>query len=136
MVKRIFSNLDRSSYVFRIISNHQRLYISIAIGFAVSLLVSNVASLSKVTLSIIGYDSAAIIYIIWAIHLMYNSTAGQMQKRAIVQDDGKLVVLFLVVLALIFSICAIFANLSTVKHLEGSEKYANLILTLLTIAAS
>jgi uncharacterized membrane protein len=59
-----------------------------------------------------------------------------MQKRALTQDDGKVVVLALVVLTLVFSICAIFAELASVKHLQGSAKYESLLLALTTIMAS
>lgn len=126
----------KENYLVRIVKHHPRLYVSIGIGFAIALLGSLIGITSKLTLAIVGYDFGAIVYILWAFNLMYRSTPVQMQRRALTQDDGKIVVLFLVVLALLFSIFAIFADLASVKNLQGSEKYANLLLALTTIVAS
>lgn len=91
---------------------------------------------SKLTQAIFGYDVGALVYIFWALWLMRTSTVLEMRERALTQDDGKVIVLCLVVLALLFSTFAIFANLASVKHLEGSEKYESLLLGLTTIVAS
>lgn len=124
------------NYLIRVVKQHPRLYVSIGIGLLVAVFGSSLGMHSKLTQAIVGYDCGAIVYILWAMHLMYFSTSAQMRKRALDQDDGKLVVLFLVVLALVFSMSAIFANLASVKHLAGTEKYEIIILALTTLVAS
>lgn len=83
----------KENYLFKVLKQHPRLYVSIGIGLVVAFLGSHFGIQSRLT--------QAIVYILWAFPLMYLSTSNQMRKRALVQDDGKLVVLVLVVLALI-----------------------------------
>lgn len=125
-----------SNYFIRVLRHHPRLYISIGIGCLFSWLASNFGVNSKLTQALIGYDLGAIIYIILASYMMASSTAQQMRKRALNQDDGKVFTLLLIVAALIFTICAIATNLANVKNLHGSEKVEILSLAILTIVAS
>ena len=80
----------------KIIKHHPRLYVSIAVGAMVTGLSSKFGIKSSLTKAIVGYDFGAIVYIFWALHLIFFSTSQQMRKRALTQDDGKLVVLLLV----------------------------------------
>jgi len=124
------------NYLVRIVSQHYRLYVSIAIGLTSALVSSEVGVKSKVTQSIVSYDLGTIVYICWAFYLMYKSTLQEIRSRALKQDDGKVIVLILAVIAIIFATWAIFADLGSVKHLDGTEKYGSLVLALTTIVAS
>jgi uncharacterized membrane protein len=119
-----------------IILHHPRLYVSIGVGLCAALLGSSLGITSEMTQAIVGYDVGAIVYIFWACRLMYVSSLSRMRARALTEDDGKIVVLCLVIIALLFSTCAIFAELASVKDLKGLEKYESLLLALTTILAS
>ena len=123
-------------YLVKLVRHHPRLYVSILIGLLVGVAGSLFGIDSKITQAIIGYNSGALVYIFWAMRLMFFSTAQQMHKRALIQDDGKLVVLFLVVLALIFSMGAIFVDLASIKNLYGAEKIESIFLALITLVSS
>jgi uncharacterized membrane protein len=53
-----------------------------------------------------------------------------------VQDDGKLVILSLVVIAAIVGLTAVVVELSVIKDMKGSLKYAHMSLAALTIVSS
>ncbi len=119
-----------------IFKNHIRLFLALAAGIAVAGVAPMFGVETLVSRSIVGYDFAAVIYIICAAILMSESTKAKMLKRSSMHDDGKWVVLGLVVMALIFSTSVIFADLALVKNLQGSEKYVRLILSFFTIILS
>lgn len=91
---------------------------------------------NKISQAIIGYDTAILIYMVWALSLMAKSGKEEIQQRALTQNDGKFAVLILVFMALLFSMIAIFVDLSSVKNLIGREKYERLIMSVITIVLS
>jgi uncharacterized membrane protein len=123
-------------YLFRIINRHFRLFLSVAIGLAVGLIVPSAGSRSRLTGAIIGYDVGAVIYLAWAAFLILQSSPTIIRNRALEQDDGKFVVLALAVIATIFATFAIFTELGSVRHLTGSAKYESFILASTTIVVS
>jgi uncharacterized membrane protein len=59
-----------------------------------------------------------------------------MRTRALLQDEGSVLVLILVVTAALMCIGAIVAELAVVKDLKGQIRYAHIALAALTIATS
>lgn len=135
-MKRISMRKKSNNYLVRLVLHHPRLYVSIGLGLCTALIGSQLGINSKLTQAIVGYDVGALTYIFWAGGLIYSSTIHKMRARALTEDDGKLVVLTLVILALLFSMYAIFADLASVKYLQGAEKMESLLLALVTIVAS
>lgn len=109
-------------------------------AFILGLLIAGMAKFlgvgSGVTQAILGYDVGVLTYILWAFWLMYTSDSVGIRKRAISQDDGKFIVLLLVILAVLFSICVIFVDLASLKNIEGVAKYQRLVLVVTTIVLS
>jgi uncharacterized membrane protein len=68
--------------------------------------------------------------------MMFWSSHEQMRGRALTQDEGAIVVLVLVVLAALFCIGAIVAELAVVKDLQGATRHAHIALAVMTIATS
>lgn len=126
----------KKNYFVRIMRYHQRLYASLAVGLLVALFGAQFGITFKITRALIGYDIATLIYIFWALWLMSKSTILEIKERSLTHEDGKFEVLFLVTLALIFSVGAIFADLASVKYLAGYEKYEKLFVGLITIILS
>ncbi len=120
------------SHLYLIIKSHIRLYISILIGVIFAFL-SPFFNLNPLTQAIIGYNIGAFIYIVLAMQLILTSNEEKMLKRALSHDDGKFVVMVLIIMALLFSVISIFSDLVSIKHLEGAEKKAHLLLSLSTI---
>lgn len=90
----------------------------------------------KITRAIIGWNLGAWLYLILAARMMFWATNEKIRTRAIAQDDGKYVVLGMVVIAAIVSIGAIVAELSVVKDMHGMLRSAHVTLAILTILSS
>ena len=68
--------------------------------------------------------------------MMFWTTHEKMRGRAIEQDDGKFVVLGMVIVAAIVSLGAIVAELAVVKDMHGMLRYEHIALAVLTILSS
>jgi uncharacterized membrane protein len=89
-----------------------------------------------VTRLIIAWNVGAWLYLLLAMHMMFWSTHERMRNRALGQDEGRIVVLALVVLAAIMSIGAIVAELAVTKDMHGMQRYGHIALAALTILSS
>lgn len=85
---------------------------------------------------IIGWNVGAILYLLLAARMMFWSSHERMRKRALQQDEGRMIILGLVVIAALMSIGAIVAELAVVKEMHGTLRYAHIGLTVLTILST
>lgn len=122
--------------ILKTLKSHPRFFISTLIGIAIIFLAPSFGVESHITKAIVGYDVGVFVYVAWAISLMHRSSLKEMQARALTQNDGKFAILFLVGVALVFSTCALFIDLSSVKYLNGAEKYEKLYFSVATIVLS
>jgi uncharacterized membrane protein len=76
------------------------------------------------------------LYLLLALWMMFGSSHEKMRQRAQQEDEGKYLVLALVVLSSIASLVAIGAQLVVVRELHGAERYSHLALAVLTIISS
>lgn len=129
------SSLAHSTYV-RMILSRPRLFSSILVGILVALLLPNDLALHHITRVIVGWNVGTWLYLILATRMMFWTSHEKMRTRAIMQDDGKYVVLGMVVIAAIVSIGAIVAELSVVKDMHGLLRSAHVTLAILTILSS
>ena len=120
----------------RLILTRPRLFSSILAGILVAFLLPNDLASHEITRVIIGWNVGAWLYLILAARMMFWATNEKIRTRAIAQDDGKYVVLGMVVVAAIVSIGAIVAELSVVKDMHGMLRYAHITLAILTILSS
>jgi uncharacterized membrane protein len=100
------------------------------------MLLPNSLALHGVTRAIIGWNIGAWLYLILAARMMFWTSHEKMRTRAIVHDDGKFVILGMVVIAALVSIGAIVAELAVVKDMHGTLRYAHIALAVLTILSS
>ena len=110
----IFKSTDLPVFL-RFILSRPRLFISILVGIIVAIFLPKSLALHDVTRAIIGWNVGAWLYLILAARMMFWASHEKMRIRAIEQDDGKFVVLGMVIVAAIVSIGAIVAELSVVK---------------------
>jgi len=85
---------------------------------------------------IIGWNVGAILYLILAVRMMFWSSHECMRKRALEQNEGRMLILILVILAALMSIGAIVAELSVVKEIHGMLRFEHIALAALTIVSS
>jgi len=125
-----------NSVFIHIISSRPRLFTSIVLGVIVSMLLPHTLAMHTVTKVIIGWNVGAWFYLTLSAHMMFWSTHEIMRSRAIIHDDGKYVVLGMVVVAAVVSLGAIVAELGMVKDIHGTLRYAHIALAGLTILSS
>lgn len=120
----------------RILSSRPRLFSSVLLGVLVSVLLPPSLAMHAITKAIIGWNVGAWLYLTLSAHMMFWTTHEKMCSRAIAHDEGKFVVLGLVVVAAVASLGAIVAELSVVKDIHGTLRYAHIALAGLTILSS
>lgn len=89
-----------------------------------------------VTRLIIAWNIGAWLYLLFAMRMMFWSSHERMRKRALLQDEGRIIVLALVILAAIMTIGAIVAELAVSKEMQGMQRYGHIALAALTILSS
>jgi uncharacterized membrane protein len=94
----------------RIILSRPRLFSSILIGILTVVFLPKSLALHGVTRAIIGWNVGAWLYLMLAARMMFWATHEKMRSRAIAHDDGKFVVLGMVIVAAIVSLCALVAE--------------------------
>jgi uncharacterized membrane protein len=125
-----------SQKLFRIVSSRPRLFSSILFGILIAVFMPKFLALHFITRAIIGWNAGAWLYLILATRMMFWTTHEKIRVRAIEHDDGKFVILGMVIIAAIVSIGAIVAELSVVKDMHGMLRSAHITLAVLTILSS
>jgi len=120
----------------RVIMARPRLFICVLIGIATTLLLPEGLAQHLVTRSILGWNAGACLYLLLSFRMMFWSSHERMRSRALQQDEGRILVLALVVMAAIAALGAIVAELSVVKDIHGELRTAHIGLAALTILSS
>jgi uncharacterized membrane protein len=97
----------------RIIRTRPRLFISVAVGLIAIAVLFAITDWRTPTKLLTGWDIGLTLYLVLAFSLMARSDLHRLKRRAANQDEGSLVILFLIVAAAIASLAAIFAELGT-----------------------
>ena len=135
-MKQATSEQRRRSLLTRVLLARPRLLICVILGIATALVLPESFARQTITRSIIGWNVGACLYLVLAARMMFWSSRERMCNRAIEQDEGRLLVLTLVVMAAVACIAAIVAELGVVKELKGAQRYGHIALALLTIISS
>lgn len=131
----VFPHQDKSLPI-RLILARPRLLICFLIGLASYFLVPQGVAQQSITKAIIAWNLGAGLYLLLAFKMMFWSSHERMRSRALQQDEGRILVLVLVVTAALMCIGAIVAELAVVKDLKGSIRNYHLALAGVTIATS
>lgn len=126
----------KPNLILRQLHARPRLIISIVAGIVVSLLLPKWLALHPITRIIIGWTSVTVLYLVLSTVMMHRSSHEQMRHRAQIEDEGQFVILIFVILAALASLAAIVAELSLVKDMQESLKYAHIGLAAFTIISS
>ena len=113
-----------------------RLFTSALVGMATTCLLPPALAQQDITRLIIGWNVGACLYLVLAARMMFWSSHERMRTRALLHDEGRILVLVLVVTAAIMSLGAIVAELAVVKDMHGTLRYAHIGLAVLTILSS
>lgn len=120
----------------RLVLARPRLLLCLVIGLATALLLPPALAQQTITKAIIGWNVGACLYLLLAARMMFWSTHERMRVRALQQDEGRILVLVLVVCAALMCLGAIVAELAVVKNMQGTLRYLHMALAALTIVSS
>jgi uncharacterized membrane protein len=113
----------------RVVYARPRLFISILIGIVAFFLLPG--SLRLVTRLLIGWDIFVTCYLVLAYVMMFRCGLGHIRRNAVLQDDGRFLILMVTALGAFASIAAIVLELGAMKG-SGPQ----LALATVTIALS
>ncbi|WP_322514860.1 DUF1345 domain-containing protein [Rhodopseudomonas palustris] len=113
----------------RVVVSRPRLFISIAVGGVAFLLLP--ATLRPVTRALIGWDVSIVVYLALAFAMMVRCGVDYIRRNAVLQDDGRFLILMMTALGAFASIAAIVSELGA-----GHRGAAELALAIVTIALS
>jgi len=91
----------------RFVLSRPRLLFSILAGVLIVILLPKSLASNEITRAIVGWNVGAWLYLILAAHMMFWATHDKMCTRAIEQDDGKYVILGMVIIAAMMSVGAL-----------------------------
>jgi uncharacterized membrane protein len=120
----------------RLVLARPRLLMCFALGLATTLCLPDTLAHQTITRSIIGWNMGACLYLLLAARMMFWSTHERMRTRALQHDEGRVVVLVLVVATALMCIGAIVAELAVAKEIKGTLRYMHIALAALTIVSS
>ena len=123
-------------WLLRIVAARPRLFSCAAIGVATLLLLPESAAQQPITRMLVGWNVGVFLYLLLAAHMMFRSPHEEMRRRAQLEDEGRIIILTLVIAAAIMSLGAIVAELSVVRDMHGALRYGHIALTVLTIVSS
>lgn len=122
--------------LIRLIMARPRLFLCALIGVLTVWYLPSSVAMHQVTRLIVGWNVGACLYLLLAIRMMFWSPHERMKARALEQDEGRIIILALVVTAAITSLGAIVAQLAEAKEIHGTLRYAHIGLAVLTILSS
>ncbi|MGE5471523.1 MAG: DUF1345 domain-containing protein [Bacteroidota bacterium] len=120
----------------RLLLARPQLFACILLGGLTAYLLPASLTRHDVTRIIVGWNLGAGVYLLLACRIMFWSSHERMRRRALQHDEGRIVVLVLVVIAAIMAIGAIVAELAVAKDMQGTQRYAHIGLAALTILSS
>lgn len=123
-------------YLPRLIRGRPHLFSSFVVGICLFFLLPFFSHTQVITRLLITFNCGAIFYIILAGYMMFLSTHKRMLLRAELQDEGEVVIFFLVMGSLVTCLTAIIGELSVAKTLSGATKLEHIFLVALTIFTS
>jgi len=123
----------RLPYVVRIIHARPRLLASVVVSIVVIATLPAVWRLT--TRLLVGWDIGLVLYLALAYHLMTGAHVGTIRERANAEDEGRIAILVLTVVAGLASLGAILVELRTSADGSGREP-AHLALAMVTIVLS
>jgi uncharacterized membrane protein len=125
----LLARFRKMSKPVRVVYARPRTFISIAIGIAAFFLLPG--SLRLVTRLLIGWDIFVTLYLVLAYIMVFRCGLAHIRRNAVLQDDGRFLILLVTALGAFASIAAIVFELGA-SHRSGPE----LTLATVTIALS
>lgn len=113
-----------------------RLLGAIVFGLAVDLLFHWILGWPPGTSALIAWNAGAIGFLAMTGHMMATTDPSLIRRRAVTQDEGRLGILTLVVLAAVAMLAAVASELVQARDMAGRERLLHVGLAVLTLMTS
>lgn len=113
-----------------------RLLIAFVVGILTLLFLPRGLASQLVTRALVAWNVGTTLYILLAAVMMLRSSHEGLQRRAQREDEGRYIVLALVIVAVIASLAAIAGELLVAKDMHGALKLAHIALAAVTVLSS
>jgi uncharacterized membrane protein len=122
--------------IWRALRARPRLVSSLLFGAALWWLVPGSWDQHAEARVLVAWNAGALLYLALAAHMVWTDTPERMHRRALLQDEGRIGVLLLVVLAAAAVLLAVGSQLAVVKNLQGQARVLHIALAALTVVTS
>jgi uncharacterized membrane protein len=122
--------------VWRALRYRPRLWLSALFGGMVYVLLPAFGAQHAQSRVLLAWNAGAVMYLLLMAHMMWRADAQGVRRRALQQDEGRTVILALVVLAAGAVLLAVGSQLAMVKGLQGGALAFHLGLSALTVFTS
>lgn len=119
---------------YRIVGARPQLFLSLALGVIVGFLLPQ--AMQPVARALVAWNVVALCYFAFVYLLIAGSTHDTIRERAQRLDEGRLVMLLLTTAIATASFGAVVIELGSVKSMEGFERSATILLTVITVLNS
>jgi uncharacterized membrane protein len=126
----------RPRAVYNAIRARPRLLASIGVGLAVYIGLRWLAGRYTDSRVLLAWNAGAVLYLALAWHQVRGEGVQDMRQRATTQDEGRLAILLLTVLAAAAVLLAVGTQLGSVRELEGLPRTLHVLLAAFTILTS
>lgn len=120
----------------RLLLARPRLVICALVSVIVALTIPTSTSPYQITRLLIGGNVGIYLYLFLTVHLMFGANHEKIKARARQEDEGRFLILALVLMVSILSLAAIVSELAIAKNLHDTSRYAHLALVALTLFSS
>jgi uncharacterized membrane protein len=127
---------SRHPALARIVLARPRLFGCIVLGLLVGFLSPDSLAPHTTTRAIMGWNAGALTYLALTLTMMFASSHEQMRTRAQGEDEGRLLILAMVVMGAVASLSAIVGELSLARGLHGGMKIEHVALAVVTLLTS
>jgi uncharacterized membrane protein len=127
------SFINQVSHQFRA---RPRLWLSLALGSSLYVGLPSAIASQGTTRFLVAWNVASLLYLVLTGIMMRRSNTDRMHARARMQDEGKIVVLTLVIVASVAVLIAIGSQLAAVKDMHGWQRNAHITLAAITVISS
>jgi len=128
--------MQRHPRVIRILRTRPRLWFSLAFGAAAYAVMALLSLGHAGSRGLVAWNAGALLYLALAVHMAWGDGPKLMQRRAVQQGEGRVLVLALVVVAAFAVLVAVGSQLAVVKDLQGAARTPHVLLAALTVVTS
>lgn len=113
-----------------------RLLGAIVFGVAVYLLLFALLGLAPIFSALVAWNAGAIAFLAVTGHMMVRTDVAVIRRRAVSQDEGRIAILVLVVLAALAMLVAVASELVLARELHGLSRNLHIAMAAFTVMTS